>query len=262
MIKKVFASTGLLTRALACGVALCVGVEAYAADAAAPHWSYSGETGPEHWGSENTSFAICGVGKHQSPINIEKAVVKDLPELKFDYKESALKVTDTGHSFQVNAESGSGGLTVGDDHYEFVQVHFHEPSEERVQGKQYSMVAHIVHKNAKGELAVVAVLIRTGKTNEFLKPIFDNFPAKGTAETNVAGRTIDIGKLLPKHHGYYTFDGSLTTPPCSENVRWFVLKSPVEASRAQLKQFSARYAHNNRPTQPLNSRVIEETKSD
>jgi carbonic anhydrase len=169
-------------------------------------------------------------------------------------------VTDTGHSFQVNAQSGSGGFTFGDDHYEFVQVHFHEPSEERVHGKPYSMVAHIVHKNARGELAVVAVLIRTGKANEFLKPIFDNIPAKGAAETDVAGKTVNIGKFLPEQRGYYTFEGSLTTPPCSENVRWFVLKTPVEASEAQVNVFKARYAHDNRPTQPLNGRVIEETK--
>ncbi len=257
-----FASTGLLPRALACAVALCVGVEAHAAEGAAPHWSYSGETGPEHWGSEDPAFTICGTGKRQSPINIERAVVKDLPELKFDYKETALKVTDTGHSFQVNAQSGSGGFTIGDEHYDFVQVHFHEPSEERVHGKQYPMVAHIVHKNAKGELAVVAVLISTGKTNEFLAPIFDNFPAKGSAETDIAGKTVDMGKFLPEHRGYYTFDGSLTTPPCSENVRWFLLKTPVRASEAQLTEFRARYQHNNRPTQPLNGRVIEETKSE
>lgn len=255
------ASSRLLTRALVCGVAVCVGVTAHAAEAAAPHWSYSGESGPAHWGSEDPSYAICGIGKHQSPIDIEKATVKDLPELKFDYKATALKVTDTGHSFQVNAQSGSGGLTVGDEHYDFVQVHFHEPSEERVHGKHYSMVAHVVHKNAQGGLAVVAVLIRSGKTNAFLKPIFDNFPAKGTAETDVAGATVDIGKFLPEQRGYYTFDGSLTTPPCSENVRWFVLKTPVEASEAQLKQFKARYAHNNRPTQALNGRVIGETKA-
>jgi carbonic anhydrase len=262
MTDSVFVSTGLFTRALVCGAALCVGVRAQAAEAAAPHWSYSGEAGPKHWGSEDPAFAMCGIGKRQSPINIEKATLKDLPELKFDYKDVALKVTDTGHSFQVNAPSGSGGLTLGDEHYDFVQVHFHQPSEERLHGKHYSMVAHIVHQNAKGELAVVAVLIRSGKTNEFLKPIFDNFPAKGTAETDVASETVNMGKFLPEHHGYYTFDGSLTTPPCSENVRWFVLKTPVQASEAQLQQFKARYAHNNRPTQPLNGRVIEQTKSD
>jgi carbonic anhydrase len=262
MTDTVFASTGLPVRILLCGVALCVGVGVHAAETAAPHWSYSGETGPEHWGTEDPSFALCGIGKHQSPIDIAKADVKDLPELKFGYKDTPLKVTDTGHSFQVNAQNGSGGLTVGDDHYDLVQVHFHSPSEERLHGKQYSMVAHIVHKNAKGELAVVAVLIRVGKTNQFLKPIFDSFPAKGTAETDVAGSTVNVGRLLPEHHGYYTFNGSLTTPPCSENVRWFVLKSPVEASEAQLKEFTSRYSHNNRPTQPLNGRVVEETRSD
>ena len=262
MTDNIFASTGLLMRAFICGAALCVGVGAYAEEHSAHHWSYTGETGPEHWGSEDPAFATCGIGKHQSPINIEKTVVKDLPELKFDYKDVALKVTDTGHSFQVNAASGSGGVTIGEEHYDFLQVHFHEPSEEQVHGQPYSMVAHIVHKNARGELAVVAVLIRTGKANEFLKPIFDNFPAKGTAETVVAGKTVNVGKLLPAHHGYYTFDGSLTTPPCTENVRWFVLKMPVEMSAAQLKTFTARYAHNARPTQPLNARVIEETKSD
>ena len=252
----------VLTRTLACGAVACAGVSAYGTDAAAPHWSYSGQTGPEHWGSEDPAFAVCGIGTRQSPIDIEKTSVKDLPELKFDYKDLALKVTDTGHSFQVNAAGDGGGFTVGGEHYDFAQVHFHEPSEERVHGQQYAMVAHIVHKNAKGELAVVAVLIRAGKENEFLKPIFDNFPGNGTHETEVAGKTINMGHLLPRLHGYYTFAGSLTTPPCSENVRWFVLKAPVEASKAQLKQFGARYAHNNRPTQPLNDRSVEETKAD
>jgi carbonic anhydrase len=262
MTHTVFASTASLAQALVCGVALCAGLASHAADTAPPHWSYSGETGPEHWGSEDPSFATCSIGTHQSPIDIEKAVVKDLPELKLGYKDTALNVTDTGHSFQVNAQSGSGGLNVGDDRYDFVQVHFHQPSEERLHGKQYSLVAHIVHKNDRGELAVVAVLFRTGKTNEFLKPIFDNFPAKGTTENDVAGKSINIGKLLPEHHGYYTFDGSLTTPPCTEHVRWFVLKTPVELSQTQLQQFEARYAHDNRPTQPLNGRVIEETQAD
>ena len=257
MQHNAFASTRLFTRAIVGGVALSIAMGAHAA----AHWSYSGEAGPEHWGSEDSSFATCGVGKRQSPINIEGTVVKDLPELKFEYKDAPLKVTDTGHSIQVNATTGSGGLTVGNDHYDFVQVHFHEPSEERVHGKPYSMVAHIVHKNAKGELAVVAVLIRTGKTNDFLQPIFDNFPPKGTAETDVAGKTFNVGNLLPGQRGYYTFDGSLTTPPCSENVRWLVLKTPVEVSEAQLQAFKARYTHNSRPTQPLNGRVIQESKS-
>ena len=233
---------------------------ALAADTAAHHWSYQGETGPEHWANEDEAFATCGLGKHQSPINIEGAVKKDLPALEFGYQAFPLKVTDTGHSFQVNAEPGAGGFTVGGDHYEFAQVHFHQPSEERMHGRRYSMVAHIVHKNAKGELAVVAVLIRKGKANAVLAPVFDHFPAPGTTESAVAGATFNIGDLLPAGHGYYTFDGSLTTPPCSENVRWFVLKSAVEVSEKQLRQFGSRYAGNARPTQKLNGRLVEATR--
>jgi carbonic anhydrase len=262
MTDSLIASTGLLMRAAICGVVLLAAADVQAEEGAAHHWTYSGETGPEHWASEDPAFATCGAGKHQSPINIGKTVVKDLPPLKFDYKDMALKVTDTGHSFQVNAPSGGGGFDVGNDHYDLVQVHFHEPSEELVHDKQYSMVAHIVHKNAKGELAVVAVLVREGKESEFLKPIFDHLPATGSTESVVAGKTINLSTLLPGQHGYYTFTGSLTTPPCSENVRWFVLKTPVEASAAQVKEFGARYDHNNRPTQPLNARVIEESKTD
>jgi carbonic anhydrase len=231
-----------------------------AADAPAHHWGYSGENGPEHWAAMEDSFATCGVGKHQSPIDIKDAVKKSLPPIEFAYQATPLMVTDTGHSFQVNAAPGSGGITVGGERYDLVQFHFHRPSEESIDGRRYSMVAHLVHKNAKGELAVVAVLIRKGESNQFLKAVFDNFPASGKQESSVAGATVNLSELIPSKHGYFTFDGSLTTPPCSESVRWFVLKSAVEASESQIKQFASRYPHNARPTQPLNDRVIEETK--
>jgi carbonic anhydrase len=231
-----------------------------AAAEAAHHWGYSGEGGPEHWAAMEDSFATCGVGKHQSPIDLNSAVTKDLPPIQFSYQALPLTVTDTGHSFQVNAAAGSGGITVGADHYDLVQFHFHRPSEETMQGRHYSMVAHLVHKNAKGDLAVVAVLIRKGETNKLLKSVFDNFPAQGKQESSVAGATINLNEFIPQQHGYFTFEGSLTTPPCSEGVRWFVLKSPVDASAEQIKQFASRYPHNARPTQPLNGRVVEETK--
>jgi carbonic anhydrase len=259
---RTFASTHAFAGVALCGVALSAAVTTRAADSAPAHWSYDGQTGPKHWGAEDPAFALCSGGKHQSPIDIDKAVVRNLPELEFDYKNTALNVTDTGHSFQVNAANGGGGFTVAGERYDFLQVHFHESSEERLHGKPYSMEAHLVHKNAKGELAVVAVLIRKGKTNEFLKPIFDNFPTKGAIETDVAGETINMMNFLPAHHGYFTFEGSLTTPPCSEHVRWFVLKTPVEASEAQVMQFGVRYPHNSRPTQPLNGRVIVESTAD
>jgi len=242
---------------LAAGLSLSA---AAVADTTAHHWSYKGENGPEHWGTEDEAFATCGIGKHQSPINIEGAVTKALPAIEFGYQPTPLKITDTGHSFQINAQAGAGGITVGGDHYDFVQVHFHQPSEERLHGRRYSMVAHLVHKNAKGELAVVGVLIRQGKNNAFLKPVFDNFPAAGTTDTAVPDATVNLTDFLPASRGYYTFDGSLTTPPCSENVRWFVLKHAVEASARQINQFKARYGGNARPTQKLNGRTIEATR--
>ena len=154
---------------------------------------------------------------------------------------------------------GSGGITVGADHYELVQFHFHRPSEEQIHGKHYAMVAHLVHKNDKGELAVVAVLIHQGAANESLKPIFDNFPAEGT-ESKVVGTNADPMQLLPAKHGYYTFEGSLTTPPCSEQVSWYVLKSPVQVSSDQIARFGRVYPNNARPIQPFNDRDIMGTR--
>jgi carbonic anhydrase len=233
---------------------------AFAADSPPAEWSYKGATGPAHWGAEDSNYATCSSGKAQSPIDIEKTTKKDLPALEFDYHASPLTVTDTGHSFQVNYQPGSELKVDGED-YHLVQFHFHRPSEEYIQGRKYSMVVHLVHKNDKGDLAVVAVLLGKGKTNAFLKPIFDNFPPVGSKESVVKDQSIDVEDLLPATHGYYTFDGSLTTPPCSENVRWFVLKTPVQVSGAQIAQFSRRYAHNARPVQALHGRVILESNN-
>ena len=222
-------------------------------------WSYSGAYGPEHWATAEEAYATCGIGKSQSPIDIEKAIKQDLPQLEFSYQPSALRVTDTGHSMQVNYQSGSV-LAVEGMRYELLQFHFHEPSEEQVHGRTYSMVVHLVHKNDQNELAVVAVLLQAGKTNTALKTIFDNFPIPGRTESIVAGQTVNAAELLPANRGYFSFDGSLTTPPCSEHVRWFVLKTPIEVSEAQIKQFADRYHRNARPVQPLNGRTILETK--
>jgi carbonic anhydrase len=250
-----------------CGAAAWVAIGALAGWSAvaapsehAAHWSYSGATGPKHWGSEDAAFAVCATGRHQTPINIETAVSESLPPLEFDYRPIPLTVTDTGHSFQVNAPAGSGGITIAGERYELIQFHFHRPSEEAIRGHHQAMVAHLVHKNAKDELAVVAVLIRQGDPSAFLKPVFDHFPAKGVSESSVAGETLQLTELLPTQRGYYTFDGSLTTPPCSEHVRWFVLTSPVQASAGQVQQFATRYPHNARPIQPLNDRTVSQTR--
>jgi carbonic anhydrase len=249
----------VLATVLAAAGTLTAGT-AGAAEATPHHWSYSGETGPDHWAAEDEAFATCGLGKAQSPIDIETTQKKELPPLEFNYQPSPLRVTDTGHSMQVDYQPGSM-LTVGRARYELVQFHFHKPSEERFQGHAYSMVVHLVHKNDKGELAVVAVLLRRGQSNAFLKPIFDNFPTAGNTVSAVADRTVNATDLLPAHHGYFSFEGSLTTPPCTEHVRWFVLKTAVEVSPAQVQQFGSHYQRNARPAQPLNGRGVLESKN-
>jgi carbonic anhydrase len=225
-----------------------------------PHWSYEGDTGPTHWASEDPSYSLCAAGPHQSPIDIRNPTPKALSPIAFDYQPIPLTVTDTGHTIQVNAPPGSGGITVGEEHYELLQFHFHRPSEESIGGKRFQMEVHLVHKNAKGELAVVSVLIRHGNSNPVLEQVFAHLPASGQKEASVAGATLDPTQLLPEVRGYYTFEGSLTTPPCSEHVRWFVLKRSMQASRGEIVLFAARYPHNARPTQPLHGRPVEQTQ--
>lgn len=226
--------------------------------AAGPHWEYEGHHGPAHWGEMDKDFEVCGLGKQQSPIDIRATEKKaGLPALAFDYSASPLKIVNNGHTVQVNMDAG-GGLLVDGHAYRLAQFHFHTPSEEMVKGSRYSMVAHLVHKDEAGKLAVVAVLIRKGKENAALKTVFDNMPIAAGPVHSVEGLGINVADLLPAKRGYYQFEGSLTTPPCSEGVKWYVLSTPVEASVAQIKAFQKLYRHNARPTQPLNGRVVLE----
>ena len=233
----------------------------YAATAQAEgkHWTYSGHEGPAEWGTLSPEFAMCKLGKHQSPIDIRGAKTADLPPIKFDYKPSPLKVIDNGHTIQVNYGPGSS-IDVGDARYELVQFHFHKPSEEKVDGKSHAMVAHLVHRNADGKLAVVAVLLDKGGASELIDSIWKNLPKEKESEALVENVTVDATRLLPDNKGYYTFQGSLTTPPCSEDVTWLVLKTPVKIADSEIAAFGKLYPMNARPTQALNGRAIEATR--
>lgn len=227
----------------------------------AHHWSYKGETGPSHWGALEKEYESCGVGKEQSPIDIRTSAVHvaDLPDIAFEYKPSALRIIDNGHTVQVNYAPGSF-ITVGDARYELVQFHFHHPSEEKVNGHAFAMVAHLVHKDASGKLAVIAVPIVKGKENPLIATLWKYVPQEKGHEQAVDGVTIDAEQLLPAKHGYYTFNGSLTTPPCSEGVHWFVMKSPATFSAGEIAAFAKLYPVNARPTQPLNGREVASTR--
>lgn len=230
----------------------------FAADTPA-HWSYEGAHGPKHWGSMQADYSTCKLGHQQSPIDIRATKKEKLPALEFAYQPSPLKIIDNGHTIQVNYAPGSS-VTIGGVRYDLLQFHFHKPSEERINGRNYPMVAHLVHKNAEGKLGVVAVLFLQGAENPLVKTLWDALPTEKGQQQEPAGASIDIASLLPKARGYYNFQGSLTTPPCSEEVNWFVLKQPVEMSAAQLKRFAALYKHNARPVQPLNGRTVLESQ--
>jgi carbonic anhydrase len=222
------------------------------------HWSYRGSTGPAKWATLESEYTACGLGKMQSPIDIHDADAKksDLPAIAFDYKSSPLKIIDNGHTVQVNYAPGSF-ITVQGKQYELVQFHFHKPSEEKINGKASDMVAHRVHRDRDGNLAVVAVLLKTGGSSSLIQTLWKNVPKEKGKEREVPGVEVNAADLLPANKAaYYTFTGSLTTPPCSEGVTWFVLKAPTSISKDELERFAHLYPMNARPTQPVNGREI------
>jgi carbonic anhydrase len=223
--------------------------------AAHPHWSYTGQGAPAHWGDLDPGFELCEGGKRQSPIDIHGARTADLQPIQFDYMPLPLKIINNGHSIQVNVQSG-GGIKIGGTQYSLVQFHFHKPSEEEVGGKQFDMVAHLVHRDVAGNLAVVAVLFKSGKENPSIQTLWNNLPPDEGKEYAPRNVKENVSDLLPADQNYYTFAGSLTTPPCTEGVTWYVLRSPVEISPAQIAAFGKFYPNNARPLQPTNGREI------
>ncbi len=221
----------------------------------AAHWSYKGNSGPSHWSELEQDFTACKVGHAQSPIDIHGAASKALTPIDFHYVPAGGEVVNNGHTVQINLnDAGSVGLQSGD--YKLVQFHFHTPSEETFNGKHYPLVAHLVHKNAAGELAVVAVLFKQGRENAALKQVFSEFPAMA-GDKHALRAELDLTATLPKNHAYYAYTGSLTTPPCSEGVHWQVMKEPAEISKNQLSAFRKLYSMNARPVQPLHGRVVD-----
>ena len=224
------------------------------------HWGYTGDVGPEHWAELSPENKACAVGTRQSPIDIRDGLAVDLEPIAFDYRSSSFSVLDNGHTIQVNVAPGSG-MTVMGKRYELVQFHFHRPSEERVNGRQFDMVAHLVHKDAQGRLAVVAVLLeksREDKPHPVIQSVWANLPLE-KGEPLAAPQPLDLAALLPAERGYYTYMGSLTTPPCTEGVLWLVMRQPVALASQQLGVFARLYPMNARPLQAGSGRVIKES---
>jgi carbonic anhydrase len=221
------------------------------------HWSYEGETGPTHWGSLSEEYGLCATGKQQSPIDITESVTADLPPLEFNYGTIPLVIENNGHTIKMTADK-AGTLKIGDDEYQLLQFHTHTPSEEAINGEHADMVIHMVHKNAQDQLAVVAVLLDAGDgdtANPLIETLWKVMP-KTVGDPQQHDTQIDVNQLLPQDKNYYTFEGSLTTPPCSEGVRWMVLKQRVSISGEQLAQYQSVYHENARPLQAVNDRKL------
>lgn len=224
------------------------------------HWGYEGEAGPEHWGVLSPEFTVCSSGREQSPVDIPVTAAVNPPELQIDYRVSALELVNNGHSIQVYYEPGSS-LEVGGSAYELVQFHLHALSEHTLDGAHAAMELHLVHRDRSNRLAVVGVLIVEGQHNPGYEPVLAHMPEEEGERQIIGGATVDAGKLLPAEQSYYHYNGSLTTPPCTEGVTWFVLATPVELSSAQVAAFESLYDHNYRPIQPLNERTFLLTSS-
>jgi carbonic anhydrase len=221
----------------------------------AAHWGYTGHSGPAHWGDLSPEFAVCSSGKNQSPIDLTGMVEGELPELVLDYGTGGHQIVNNGHTVKINYTPGSK-LTAAGQSYELKQVHFHAPSENTIEGRSYPMEGHFVHADSGGNLAVVSVLYDYGEANAQLQKAWLGIPQQ-VGKVYPLYDHVDANGLLPDNRDYYRFNGSLTTPPCSEGVKWFVIKQIDTVSKEQAEMFSKIMGvANNRPVQPVNARIV------
>ncbi|MBX2833619.1 MAG: carbonic anhydrase family protein [Micavibrio sp.] len=217
-------------------------------EAPAHKWGYNAKNGAATWDG------LCKMGKKQSPINIVRFLQEDQPDLSMTYEDGPLTVENNGHTVVVKFAAGSN-IVLDGVNYELAQANFHTPSEHYLDGAPYPMEAHLVHKNAQGAHAVIGVMMKVGAHNPVIEGIWQNVPANG-ATKSVDGVMINAVQLLPENKAYYAYEGSLTTPPCSEGVRWHVMQDAIELSESQLRAFQSVFPVNARPVQPLNGRVV------
>ncbi len=227
-------------------------------------WAYEGARGADHWSELDPAYALCNLGKGQSTIDIRTTEKAQLPALQFEYKSEPLKyLINNGYTIRVNYHDAPGTgnfLIVGGQRYQLTQLHFHRPSEEYVHGKPYDMVLHLMHESSDGKVAGVAVLLQTGKANSTIQQIWEHMPQTAGKEEEIPGVEVNPAGMLPRDMGYYLYMGSLTAPPCTEAVTWFVLKTPIDISAEQIQAFAGLYPHDVRPLQPLNGRTVKESQ--
>jgi carbonic anhydrase len=236
------------------GLAVCpvCTTSGFAAEGA--HWGYEGTAGPAKWGDLDAANKACSIGSQQSPIDIGPTVKSQLPALRLAWGKTADTIVNNGHTIQLNFAEGST-LKLGNATYKLVQVHFHRPSEHLIGDKNFPMEAHFVHRADSGALAVVGVLLTEGKSNPAFGKIVATMPAKEGPAVK-ADAAINPNALLPAKLSYYRYEGSLTTPPCSEVVEWLLLTTPMQVAATDVAAFAKLYPMNARPAQKDNRRFV------
>jgi len=218
------------------------------------HWDYTGPAGPQTWGGLKPEFSLCGNGQRQSPIDIRGGLSVDLEPVRFEYQSSRFSVIDNGHTVQANLAAGNA-IEIGGNRFELQQLHFHRPSEERIDGRQFEMSVHLVHKDAQGKLAVVTLLLEKGPAQPAVQKVWNNLPLEKNQDVP-ARVALDLNEILPADQRYFTYMGSLTTPPCTEGVQWVVMRQPVTVAPEQIDLFARIYPMNARPVQQAAGRRI------
>lgn len=238
------------------GLALCplCAATGFAEEVHGPHWSYEGATGPDNWGGLDAANGLCAAGSQESPVDIVGSITARLPSLDIHWRKRPDTIVNNGHTIQLNFGAGNT-LRMGDRTYTLAQFHFHHPSEHLVNGKAFGMEAHFVHAAREGGLAVVGVLMIPGRPSTVFQKIVSTMPAQ-EGPPIPADPAIDPNALLPAQRAYYSYEGSLTTPPCSETVDWLVLANRIEVAEADIARFAKLYPMNARPVQNRNRRFI------
>jgi carbonic anhydrase len=238
-------------------VGVCLGLVAGAGAQNAP-WSYLGKNGPLNWGRLDPAYRACSQGHEQAPIDIRGAHLnKGLAPLEFHYITGAVTVENTGNLIVVHVNPGST-MTADGVKYELQELTFHRPSETAVKGKLTDMDVEMLHKSADGKMAIVEVrfVMDRDQPNAVMAALWPHLPPRAGAQEKLA-EPVNAGGFLPGDRGYWTFMGSLTTPPCTEGVRWFVMEQNLSLSREQVRQFSGMFRMSSRPLQDTHGRKIE-----
>lgn len=218
-------------------------------------WGYEKENGPQVWGQLKPEYRICDTGIHQSPIDLVNPTPTELPTITFNYQSASVTIRNTGNTIEVAYPKGNW-IEIDGTKYHLLQFHFHAPSEHTVAAELSDMEMHLVHESDDGTLAVIGVLIKSGNVNTAFDAFWHLMPSVADESEQVTGVVLNAFDLLPVTKWTYRYDGSLTTPPCSEGVKWLVMTTPIEMSQSQIAAFKAIFNGNNRPVQPLNGREL------